>query len=33
MNDNKAHPLLAQVPLTVSPFISLPTATTLPYTY
>ncbi|KFZ02778.1 hypothetical protein V501_09460, partial [Pseudogymnoascus sp. VKM F-4519 (FW-2642)] len=33
MNDSKAHPLLAQVPLTVSPFISLPTATTLPYTY
>jgi hypothetical protein len=28
-----AHPLLAQVPLTVSPFISLPTAVTLPYTY
>jgi len=28
-----SHPLLAQVPLTVSPFISLPTATTLPYTY
>lgn len=27
------HPLLAQVPLTVSPFISLPTAPTLPYTY
>lgn len=27
------HPLLAQVPLTVSPFISLPTSTTLPYTY
>ena len=27
------HALLAQVPLTVSPFISLPTATTLPYTY
>lgn len=26
-------PLLAQVPLTVSPFVSLPTATTLPYTY
>jgi hypothetical protein len=25
--------LLAQIPLTVSPFISLPTATTLPYTY
>ncbi|KAL2220153.1 hypothetical protein M432DRAFT_589484 [Thermoascus aurantiacus ATCC 26904] len=29
----KPHPLLAQVPLTVSPFISLPTAITLPYTY
>ena len=28
-----AHPVLAQIPLTVSPFISLPTATTLPYTY
>lgn len=28
-----SHPLLAQVPLTVSPFISLPTSTTLPYTY
>ncbi|MCJ1359330.1 MAG: hypothetical protein MMC33_009331 [Icmadophila ericetorum] len=27
------HPLLAQIPLTVSPFISLPSATTLPYTY
>ncbi|KAF4634200.1 hypothetical protein G7Y89_g3901 [Cudoniella acicularis] len=27
------HPLLAQVPLTVSPFVSLPSATTLPYTY
>ena len=27
------HPLLAQVPLTVSPFISLPRAPTLPYTY
>ncbi|KAK2748955.1 hypothetical protein FQN57_007238 [Myotisia sp. PD_48] len=27
------HPLLAQIPLTVSPFISLPTATTLPYTF
>lgn len=25
--------MLAQVPLTVSPFINLPTATTLPYTY
>ncbi|KAF7942592.1 uncharacterized protein EAE97_006046 [Botrytis byssoidea] len=31
--DNRTHPLLAQVPLTVSPFVSLPTATTLPYTY
>jgi len=30
---NQPHPLLAQVPLTVSPFISLPTAVTLPYTY
>lgn len=28
-----SHPLLAQVPLTVSPFISLPTSITLPYTY
>lgn len=27
------HPLLAQVPLTVSPFIHLPTPVTLPYTY
>jgi hypothetical protein len=27
------HPLLAQVPLTVSPFLSLPTPTPLPYTY
>lgn len=27
------HPLLAQVPLTVSPFINLPTPVTLPYTY
>jgi len=33
MHDNRTHPLLAQIPLTVSPFISLPTATTLPYTY
>ena len=31
--DAEPHPLLAQVPLTVSPFVSLPTATTLPYTY
>jgi hypothetical protein len=29
----ESHPLLAQIPLTVSPFISLPTAKTLPYTY
>lgn len=28
-----SHPLLAQLPLTVSPFVSLPNATTLPYTY
>ncbi|KAL8954777.1 MAG: hypothetical protein Q9193_007089, partial [Seirophora villosa] len=27
------HPLLAQIPLTVSPFISLPSAPVLPYTY
>lgn len=27
------HPFLAQVPLTVSPFINLPSAITLPYTY
>ncbi|ORX97446.1 hypothetical protein BCR34DRAFT_496888, partial [Clohesyomyces aquaticus] len=27
------HPLLAQIPLTISPFLSLPTATPLPYTY
>ncbi|KIW91620.1 uncharacterized protein Z519_07588 [Cladophialophora bantiana CBS 173.52] len=30
---HKPHPLLAQVPLTVSPFLSLPTAVTLPYTF
>ncbi|EHY54953.1 hypothetical protein HRR83_005789 [Exophiala dermatitidis] len=29
----KPHPLLAQVPLTVSPFLSIPTAVTLPYTF
>ncbi|KAF1962547.1 hypothetical protein CC80DRAFT_512692 [Byssothecium circinans] len=33
MHDEHPHPLLAQVPLTVSPFLSLPTATPLPYTY
>ncbi|KAL9054096.1 MAG: hypothetical protein Q9162_004353 [Coniocarpon cinnabarinum] len=30
---SESHSILAQVPLTVSPFVSLPTATTLPYTY
>lgn len=29
----ESHPLLAQVPLAVSPYIHLPTAPTLPYTY
>ncbi|OCK80600.1 hypothetical protein K432DRAFT_434643 [Lepidopterella palustris CBS 459.81] len=33
MHDEHPHPLLAQLPLTHSPFLSLPTATTLPYTY
>ncbi|KZF20402.1 hypothetical protein L228DRAFT_285110 [Xylona heveae TC161] len=33
MHEGRPHPLLAQVPLTVSPFVSLPTANTLPYTY
>ncbi|KAF2095844.1 hypothetical protein NA57DRAFT_78621 [Rhizodiscina lignyota] len=33
MHDDRSHPLLAQLPLTVSPFLSLPTQTTLPYTY
>ncbi|AEO56550.1 hypothetical protein MYCTH_2314688 [Thermothelomyces thermophilus ATCC 42464] len=33
MHDNRTHPLLQQVPLTVSPFVKLPTATTLPYRY
>ncbi|KAF2685447.1 hypothetical protein K458DRAFT_442487 [Lentithecium fluviatile CBS 122367] len=33
MHDEHPHPLLAQVPLTVSPFLTLPTATPLPYTY
>jgi hypothetical protein len=31
--ETETHPLLQQVPLTVSPFIQLPTATTLPYRY
>ncbi|KAL9591487.1 MAG: hypothetical protein Q9179_007675 [Wetmoreana sp. 5 TL-2023] len=33
MDNDRRHPLLAQIPLTVSPFISLPSAPTLPYTY
>ncbi|QDS68913.1 hypothetical protein FKW77_008118 [Venturia effusa] len=33
MNQEHPHPLLAQLPLTVSPFLSLPTATPLPYSY
>ncbi|KAI4126292.1 MAG: hypothetical protein LQ338_003828 [Usnochroma carphineum] len=33
MYNDRPHPLLAQIPLTVSPFISLPSAPTLPYTY
>ncbi|KAI9803906.1 MAG: hypothetical protein M1825_001786 [Sarcosagium campestre] len=33
MSEDQPHPLLAQIPLTVSPFVSLPSATTLPYTY
>jgi len=30
---SETHPLLQQLPLTVSPFLNLPTAPTLPYTY
>ncbi|CCU79264.1 hypothetical protein BGHDH14_bgh04963 [Blumeria hordei DH14] len=33
MQDKRTELLLAQVPLTVSPFVNLPVATTLPYTY
>ncbi|EGO61337.1 hypothetical protein NEUTE1DRAFT_77282 [Neurospora tetrasperma FGSC 2508] len=33
MHDNRTHPLLQQLPLTVSPFVSLPSSATLPYTY
>ncbi|KAF7551480.1 hypothetical protein G7Z17_g4988 [Cylindrodendrum hubeiense] len=33
MHNGRSHPLLEQVPLTVSPFVSLPTATTLSYNY
>src|ERR1700753_1904669 len=33
MNEEHPHPLLAQVPLTVSPFLSLPQVTPLPHAY
>ncbi|KAH7165784.1 hypothetical protein EDB81DRAFT_754506 [Dactylonectria macrodidyma] len=33
MHSGRSHPLLEQVPLTVSPFVSLPAATTLSYNY
>ncbi|KAF1813687.1 hypothetical protein P152DRAFT_480916 [Eremomyces bilateralis CBS 781.70] len=33
MAQNRHHTLLQQLPLTVSPFLNLPTATTLSYTY
>lgn len=33
MHDEHPHPLLAQVPLTLSPFLALPTAVPLPYSY
>ncbi|KAL6849219.1 hypothetical protein ACO1O0_008749 [Amphichorda felina] len=33
MYNNRPHHLLEQVPLTVSPFVSLPSATTLSYNY
>ncbi|KAF3931815.1 hypothetical protein ABW19_dt0201030 [Dactylella cylindrospora] len=33
MHDQTAHKLLAQIPLTVSPFAGLPTSITLPYDY
>ncbi|KAH8731997.1 hypothetical protein GQ44DRAFT_698324 [Phaeosphaeriaceae sp. PMI808] len=33
MHDEQPHPLLAQVPLTISPFLSLPTSVPLPYSY
>ncbi|KAK7432442.1 hypothetical protein QQZ08_001007 [Neonectria magnoliae] len=33
MHNGRSHPLLEQVPLTVSPFVSLPAATTLSYNY
>ncbi|CZT21705.1 uncharacterized protein RCC_07570 [Ramularia collo-cygni] len=31
--DNRSHPLLQQTPLTVNPFLDLPTPPTLPHTY
>ncbi|KAH0610587.1 uncharacterized protein H6S33_012114 [Morchella sextelata] len=33
MHDYRSHALLQQLPLSVSPFIHLPTAVTLPYTF
>lgn len=30
---HRSHPLLAQVPLTISPFVQIPAAVTLPYTF
>jgi len=30
---HKPHPLLAQVPLTISPFVQIPSAVTLPYSF
>ena len=30
---HRPHPLLAQVPLTISPFVQIPAAVTLPYTF
>ncbi|KAF2744901.1 hypothetical protein M011DRAFT_495927 [Sporormia fimetaria CBS 119925] len=33
MHDEHPHPFLAQIPLTVSPFLHLPTPIPLPYTY
>lgn len=32
-NTHRTHPLLAQVPLTISPFVQTPAAVTLPYTF
>ncbi|KAF1833962.1 hypothetical protein BDW02DRAFT_551361 [Decorospora gaudefroyi] len=33
MHDEHPHPLLTQIPLTLSPFLSLPTSVPLPYSY